>query len=191
MRDGEIAAGIQVRPVRPDDAAAIAAIYAPHVTDGTASYEAVAPDARAMAARIASLCDQGYPYLVAERAGTVIGYCYGSPFRSRPGYRFTVENSIYIADSARGQGLGRLLLGQLIDICTAAGYRQMVAIIGDGGNGGSLALHRAVGFKEAALLPGIGFKHGRWLDWVMMVRPLGDPAAPPPAADAAPLPYRG
>lgn len=179
---------ISIRPVRPDDAAAIAAIYAPHVTDGTASYEAVPPDAAEMTRRIQALLDQGYPYLVAERDGRFLGYAYASPFRSRPGYRFTVENSIYIAPEAQGAGVGRALLRALIDICSKAGYRRMVAVIGDGGNDGSMGLHRALGFTPAATVPGLGVKHGRWLDWVMMVRPLGSSEAPPPP-DAMPVPF--
>lgn len=180
---------IVIRPACLDDAKDIAAIYAPHVVEGTASYEAVPPDAAEMARRIASLMEQGYPYLAAERDGRFLGYAYASGFRSRPGYRFTVENSIYIAPEAQGAGVGRALLRALIDICTRAGYRRMIAVIGDGGNDGSLGLHRALGFTHAATVPGLGVKHGRWLDWVMMVRPLGDPDAPPPAIDAMPLPF--
>lgn len=180
---------IIIRPVCLQDAPEIAAIYAPHVLEDTASYEAVAPDATEMTRRIRSLLELGYPYLVAERDGRFLGYAYASGFRFRPGYRFTVENSIYIAPEAQGAGVGRALLRALIDICTRAGYRRMIAVIGDGGNDGSLGLHRALGFSHAASVPGLGVKHGRWLDWVMMVRPLGDPDAPPPALDTMPLPF--
>jgi phosphinothricin acetyltransferase len=178
---------INIRPVRLADAENIAAIYAPHVTEGTASYEAVAPDAKEMACRIQALLDQGYPYLVAERDRQFLGYAYASAFRSRPGYRFTVENSIYIAPAAQGAGVGRALLRALIEVCGKAGYRRMVAVIGDGGNDGSMGLHRALGFTPAATVPGLGVKHGRWLDWVMMVRPLGGADTPPPPVDATPL----
>lgn len=180
---------VTIRSVRPGDAIPIAAIYEPHVTEGTASYEAIAPDAAEMGHRIAALRSQGYPYLVAEREGRVLGFAYASPFRDRPGYRFTVENSIYVSPEAQGSGIGRLLLRTLIDLCTRLGYRRMVAVIGDGGNGGSLGLHRAMGFLPAATIPGLGVKHGRWLDWVMMVRPLGDPDASAPTADAMPAPH--
>jgi len=177
---------ISIRSVSLDDAEKIAAIYAPHVTEGTASYEAVPPDAVEMAGRIQALLDQGYPYLVAEREGHFLGYAYASAFRNRPGYRFTVENTIYIAPVAQGAGVGRALLRALIEVCGRAGYRRMVAVIGDGGNDGSLGLHRALGFTPAATVPGLGVKHGRWLDWVMMVRPLGGTDAPSPPIDAAP-----
>lgn len=177
---------MNIRTATAADAVAIAAIYAPHVSEGTASYESIPPDAGEMAMRIAAIQAQGFPYLVAERAGQVLGYAYGSPFRSRPGYRFTVENSIYVAPEAQGAGVGRALLKVLIDQCTRAGYRRMVAVIGDGSNEGSVGLHRALGFELAGTIPGLGVKHGRWLDWVMMVRPLGDPQAPPPGPDEHP-----
>ncbi|KPF82806.1 GCN5 family acetyltransferase [alpha proteobacterium AAP38] len=177
---------MHIRTATAADAAAIAAIYAPHVSEGTASYESVPPDTGEMAMRMAAIQAQGFPYLVAERFGQVLGYAYGSPFRSRPGYRFTVENSIYVAPEAQGAGVGRALLKALIDQCTRAGYRRMVAVIGDGSNEGSVGLHRALGFELAGSIPGLGVKHGRWLDWVMMVRPLGDPQAPPPGPDEHP-----
>lgn len=175
-----------LRPATPADADAIAAIYAPHVLEGTASYETAPPDGAEMARRMQSVQAQGYPYLVADHGGRVLGYAYGSPFRSRPGYRFTVENSIYVAPDAQGMGVGRALLKALIDQCTRAGFRRMVAVIGDGSNEGSLGLHRALGFTLAGTVPGLGVKHGRWLDWVLMMRPLGDPDAPPPGLDDQP-----
>lgn len=175
-----------IRTARAGDAAAIAAIYAPHVSEGTASYESVPPDAGEMALRMAAIQAQGFPYLVAERGSAILGYAYGSAFRSRPGYRFTVENSIYVAPKAQGAGVGRALLKALIDQCTRAGFRRMVAVIGDGSNEGSVGLHRALGFELAGTVPGLGVKHGRWLDWVLMVRPLGDPHAPPPDANEHP-----
>lgn len=175
-----------LRPATAADADAIAAIYAPHVLEGTASYETAPPDGAEMAQRMQAIQTQGYPYLVAEHGGRVLGYAYGSAFRSRPGYRFTVENSIYVAPDAQGMGVGRALLKALIDQCTRAGYRRMVAVIGDGSNEGSLGLHRALGFTLAGTVPGLGVKHGRWLDWVLMMRPLGDPDAPPPGPDDQP-----
>ncbi|MFV3127756.1 GNAT family N-acetyltransferase [Niveispirillum sp. KHB5.9] len=175
-----------IRTAGAGDAATIATIYAPHVSEGTASYESVPPDAGEMALRMAAIQAQGFPYLVAERGGHILGYAYASAFRSRPGYRFTVENSIYVAPQAQGAGVGRALLKALIDQCTRAGFRRMVAVIGDGSNEGSVGLHRALGFELAGTVPGLGVKHGRWLDWVLMVRPLGDPDAPPPGADEHP-----
>lgn len=175
-----------IRKATAADADAIATIYAPHVVDGTASYESLPPDGAEMAARMATIQAQGYPYLVAEQDGQVLGYAYGSAFRSRPGYRFTVENSIYVAPAAQGAGVGRALLKALIDQCTRAGYRRMVAVIGDGSNQGSVGLHRALGFELAATVPGLGVKHGRWLDWTMMVRPLGNGDALPPCPDERP-----
>lgn len=177
---------IILRPAVMADTAAIAEIYAPHAGPGTASYEAIPPDAAEMAVRMASIQAGGYPYLVAERDGVVVGYAYGSAFRSRAGYRFTVENSVYVAPSAQGQGVGKALLEALIEACTRAGYRRMAAVIGDGANDGSIALHQALGFTLAARVPGLGVKHGRWLDWVMMVRPLGDANADAPGPDDHP-----
>lgn len=175
-----------IRAARAGDTNAIAAIYAPHVSEGTASYETVPPDGGEMALRMAAIQAQGFPYLVAEHGGVILGYAYGSAFRTRPGYRFTVENSIYVAPQAQGAGVGRALLKALIDQCTRAGFRRMVAVIGDGSNEGSVGLHRALGFELAGTVPGLGVKHGRWLDWVLMVRPLGDPDAPPPGPNEHP-----
>ena len=168
-----------IRKATPADADAIAAIYAPHVVDGTASYECLPPDGAEMAARMTALQKQGYPYLVAEQEGQVLGYAYGSAFRTRPCYRFTVENSIYVAPQAQGTGIGRALLNALIDQCARAGYRRMVAVIGDGNNQGSVGLHRALGFELVGVVPGLGVKHGQWLDWMLMARPLGDSDTPP------------
>ncbi|MFY8094386.1 MAG: GNAT family N-acetyltransferase [Niveispirillum sp.] len=175
-----------IRTACASDATAIATIYAPHVSEGTASYETVPPDGGEMALRMAAIQAQGFPYLVAERGGVILGFAYGSAFRTRPGYRFTVENSIYVAPQAQGAGVGRALLKALIDQCTRAGFRRMLAVIGDGSNEGSVGLHRALGFELAGTVPGLGVKHGRWLDWVLMVRPLGDPDGPPPGPDEHP-----
>lgn len=175
-----------LRDARPEDAAGILAIYGPRVLDGTASYEEAPPGLEEMGRRMADVAARGLPWLVAElpdAPGRVAGYAYAGPFRSRSAYRYTVENSVYVADWAQGRGLGRTLLGALIDRCTVLGYRRMIAVIGEKANAGSVALHAALGFVEAGVLPGCGYKHGRWLDLYLMQRPLGDGAdSPPPAA---------
>ncbi|ACJ00874.1 GNAT family N-acetyltransferase [Rhodospirillum centenum] len=173
-------AGVRVRPATAADAAALAAIYAPEVLHACASYELEPPDAAEMARRLAAVEACGLPFLVADMAGQVLGYAYASPFRQRPAYRYTVEDSVYVAAGAQGRGLGRLLLEALIGRCTALGYRRMVAVIGDAGNAASVRLHRSLGFAEVGLLPGAGFKHGRWLDWLMLHRPLGEGDRSPP-----------
>ncbi len=156
------------------DLTAIAAIYAHHVLHGFGSFEEIPPDAEELAKRRHEILARGLPYLVAsDGAGGVLGYAYASPYRTRSAYRFTVEDSIYVAADAARRGIGRMLLEALIDRCTQLGYRQMIAVIGDSGNQGSIGLHRALGFAQTALLPTIGFKRGRWVDCVMMQRALG------------------
>ena len=152
---------------------AITAIYAEAVAHGTASWELDPPDTAEMARRMADIQARGYPYLVALAGGAVAGYAYASAYRPRPGYRFTVEDSVYVAPAWQGHGIGRRLLAALIDATTRLGYRQMVAVIGDSGNIASIALHAALGFTHAGLLRSVGFKHGRWLDSVLMQRSLG------------------
>jgi len=169
---------ILLRPAVPADAPALARIYAPHVLDGVASYETVPPDAAAMESRLAAVLAAGLPWLVAveaagEQAGAIRGYAYATPFRTRSAYRWTVENSVYVAVGQQGRGIGRMLLAQLVEICTGSGYRRMIAVIGDAGNAASIALHRGLGFVEAGVIPGAGCKHGRWLDLLIMQRPLG------------------
>ncbi len=161
-----------IRPATLADAAACAAIYAPEVLTGTASFETVPPSAADMAARIARALDAGWPWLVAETGGTVTGYTYCSQFRDRPAYRHSCENSVYVATAARGAGTGRALLTALIDAARAADFHQMIAVIGDSGNAGSIGLHRACGFADAGILRDVGFKFGRWLDVVYMQRSL-------------------
>lgn len=174
---------MKIRPVRPEDAPAIAAIYAHHVLHGTASYETVPPDAAELARRIARVTGAGAPWLVAESTtGELLGYAYAAQFRERAAYRFVCEDSIYIRDDARGQGLGKALLGALIEACTAAGFRQMVAVIG-GAEPASAALHASLGFAPAGRLEGIGRKQGRWLDTLYMQRPLGPGSCEPPAME--------
>ena len=172
-----------VRPSVEADIPAIAAIYCHAVLHGTASFETDPPDAVEIARRRGAITAEGYPYLVAERVGQVVGYAYVSAYRPRLAYRFSVENSIYVApDLARG-GIGRALLTTLLARCEADGYRLMVAVIGDSANAGSIGLHRSLGFKNAGVLRNIGWKHGRWLDSVFMTRPLGAGATVPPRRD--------
>jgi phosphinothricin acetyltransferase len=167
-----------VRDSEDADLAAIAAIYAHHVLHGFGSFEEIPPDIEELAKRRREILAKDLPYLVAsDRAGGVLGYAYASPYRTRSAYRFTVEDSIYVAPEAARRGIGRLLLGALIDRCTRLGYRQMIAVIGDSANQGSIGVHQALGFTRTALLPTIGFKRGRWIDCVMMQRALGSGSA--------------
>lgn len=164
---------ILVRPSAEADVAAIRDIYAHHVLHGFGSFEEVPPSVEEMAVRRLAILERGMPYLVAEADGRVLGYAYAGPYRPRPAYRHTVENSVYVAPEAVRHGVGRALLGTLLDICTAGPWRQMIAVIGDRGNTGSVALHAAFGFHEAGHLKAVGFKHGRWVDVVIMQRALG------------------
>ena len=166
-------------------AAEIAAIYAHHVEHGTASFESDPPETAEMAARMRKVLDAGAPWLVAQTIdGAVLGYAYASQFRDRPAYRLTCENSIYIADDHRGQGLGKALLSALIAASSAAGFRQMIAVIG-GGEPGSIGLHTALGFVHAGRMHSIGRKHGLWLDTVYMQLPLGAGDSVPPTEEPA------
>jgi len=164
---------ILVRPSTPDDLPAIQAIYAHHVTHGFGSFEEVPPDVQEMAARRLAIVERGLPHLVAEIDGRVLGYAYAGPYRPRPAYRYTVENSVYVAPEAIRHGVGRALLTALIEVCEAGPWRQMIAVIGDRGNTASIALHAALGFHEAGHLKAVGFKLGRWVDVVIMQRALG------------------
>src|SRR5262249_38130558 len=147
--------------------------YAHAVRFGTASFEIEPPDEAEMTRRQRALIDNGYPYLVAESGGTVLGYAYAGPYRARPAYRFSVENSIYVAPEAHRGGVGRLLLDRLIAEAETRGYRQMIAVIGDSAQAASIGLHRAAGFRMIGNIEAVGFKHGRWLDSVLMQRALG------------------
>ena len=171
---------IIVRPSRDDDVAAIAAIYGHHVLHGVASFEEVPPSVEEMARRRSDVVARGFPYLVAERAGRVVGYCYAGPYRARVGYRFSVEDSIYIDPAEVGRGIGRRLLAAVIDDVTRQGYRQMVAVIGGSETLPSIRLHAALGFAQIGTFPAIGFKFGRWIDSVYMQRALGPGATAPP-----------
>jgi phosphinothricin acetyltransferase len=164
---------ITVRNADLDDLVAIQVIYAFHVSNGLGSFEETVPDLAEMTRRWRDISSREYPYLVAEREGRIVGYAYAGAFRPRSAYRHTVEDSIYIAQDAQRLGVGRLLLTELIERCTAQGFRQMVAVIGDSGNTGSINLHLALGFRHAGVLTACGFKFGRWVDTVLMQRDLG------------------
>jgi L-amino acid N-acyltransferase YncA len=162
-----------IRDAQLSDVPAITAIYAVHVRDGFGSFELIPPSEDEMMRRLATVVDAGLPYLVAELDGRIAGYTYAAPYRPRPAYGYTVENSVYVAVWAQRRGVGRALLHALIPACEAIGKRQMIAVIGDAGNTASIALHRTVGFHRIGTLQAVGFKHGRWLDVVLMQRHLG------------------
>ncbi|RWR08066.1 GNAT family N-acetyltransferase [Paenirhodobacter populi] len=166
-------AEIRIRDAEAGDMEAVQAIYAHHVLGGCASFEETPPDARELDARRAHVTAAGLPYLVAQADGRVVGYCYASVYRPRAAYRHTVEDSVYVADGLAGRGIGSALLGALIARCEAGPWRQMIAVIGDSGNRGSIALHSRLGFQPVGTLRSVGFKHGRWVDSVLMQRPLG------------------
>jgi len=170
---------IALRTARESDVPMIAAIYAPHVRAGTATFEIEAPNADEMLRRWREITVRGLPYLVAEVAGRVVGYAYAGPYRPRPAYRFTVEDSIYVDVETQGRGVGRALLAKLIDESTRAGARQMIAVIGDSGNRASIGLHAALGFRHVGVLESVGNKFACWLDVVFMQRALGPGNAAP------------
>jgi L-amino acid N-acyltransferase YncA len=164
---------LEVRDATEADLPAIQAIYAHHVLHGVASFEETPPSIDDLRGRLASVLSHGLPYMVAGIDGAIAGYCYATPYRPRAAYRNTIEDSIYIDDAFRGRGIGRVLLKALIERCETGPWRQMVAVIADGGSGGSLSLHRSLGFEMAGTLKAVGFKHGRWLDTTLMQRALG------------------
>jgi len=176
---------LAVRAGRDDDIAAVTRIYAQAVRTGTGTFDITPPDEAGMRTRLGAVRARGLPWLVAERAGRIVGFCYAAPYKLREAYAFTVESSIYVDEGARRCGIGRALLGALIEACAAAGLRQMVAVVGDSENAASIGLHRALGFEKAGCFRNVGFKHGRWLDIVLMQRPLG------PGGDAPPHPASG
>jgi phosphinothricin acetyltransferase len=163
-----------IRAATQADVAAITAIYRPAVLTGTASFELVPPDEAEMLRRFKAITEGGYPYFVAEIDGRVAGYAYANAYRTRPAYRFTVENSVYLAPDMQGKGIGRALLSKLVDACTAQGFRLMIAIIGDSAQYASIALHRRQGFTFCGTIHSVGYKFGRWLDSVIMELPLGE-----------------
>jgi L-amino acid N-acyltransferase YncA len=177
---------VVVRDARDADLVAVQAIYAHHVLHGLATFEEVPPTVAELRARHASVVGQGLPYLVAEQTGAVVGYCYAASYRPRPAYRYAVENSVYVADGLAGRGIGVALLGELIARCEAGPWRQMIAIIGDSDNAGSIALHRRLGFAHVGTLRSVGFKLGRWVDSVVMQRALGPGDAASPDGERAP-----
>jgi L-amino acid N-acyltransferase YncA len=164
---------VVVRDATEQDMAAIQAIYAREVLHGIASFEEAPPTTDAMLARRAGVLELGLPYLAAELGGRVVGYSYATAYRPRPAYRFTVEDSVYVAQGMQGRGIGRALLSALIARCETGPWRQMIAVIGDSGNVGSIALHRQQGFRLIGTFEAVGFKLGRWVDTVHMQRPLG------------------
>jgi phosphinothricin acetyltransferase len=153
------------------------------VREGTATFELVPPDAAEMAARMRAIAEAGHPWIVAERASRVVGYAYAGPYRLRPAYRYTTEDSIYLAAEATRQGVGRRLLDALIAACERRGDRQMIAVIGDADNAASIAVHAAAGFAHVGVLRAAGRKFGRWIDVVLMQRALGEGAAVAPAEE--------
>lgn len=161
-----------IRPATAADVGAVTAIYGHYVRTHTATFELDPPDEAEMAARMRAVVDAGLPYWVAEKDGAVAGYHYVAPYRPRPAYRFTVENSVYIAPEHVGAGMGRALLARAIADCTALGLREIVAVIGDSDNQPSIRLHRGAGFAHVGTLRNVGFKFERWLDTVIMQRSL-------------------
>lgn len=172
---------VAVRDAAETDMPAIQAIYAHHVLHGLASFEEVPPAVAEMTGRWESVRKAGLPYLVAEMDGRIVGYTYASTYRPRPAYRFTVEDSVYVASDLAGHGIGATLLDALIARCERGPWRQMLAIIGDSGNAGSIGLHRSRGFETTGTLHAVGFKLGRWVDSVIMQRALGAGSRTPPA----------
>ena len=171
---------IVLRPAATADLAAVTEIYAHHVRTGLASFEEIPPDLAEMSRRYAEITARALPYLVAEREGRVAGYAYAAPYRARSAYRYTLEDSIYVAPWAQRCGAGDRLLARLIALCAAGGYRQLVAVIGDSGNAASIGLHLKHGFRSIGTIEGAGYKHGRWVDSVLMQLALGPGIAAPP-----------
>ncbi|GIH16272.1 GNAT family N-acetyltransferase [Rugosimonospora africana] len=163
---------VLVRPAEPGDLGAVAGIYEHYVLGSVATFEEVPPGVADWRQRLDDLTGRGLPFLVATVGGEVAGYAYAGPWRPKPAYRHTVEDSIYLAPGRTGQGLGRALLGALLAGCPRAGVRQVVAVIADTGSDASAALHRSFGFTDAGRLVGVGYKHGRWVDTVLMQRDL-------------------
>ena len=175
---------LSIRPAAPADIPAITAIYSHAVLHGTASWEVEPPGEDEMRRRHEAILAGGYPYLAAESGGVLVGYAYASAYRPRPAYRATVENSIYLAPSAQGLGVGSALLAALMQACAGRGFRQMIAVIGDGTGAslGSRRLHERAGFRLIGVAEKIGFKHGRWLDQMLMQKELGEGSETPPSA---------
>jgi phosphinothricin acetyltransferase len=171
---------LSIRPATLADIPAITRIYAHAVTHGTASFELEPPDEAEMTRRMQALLDVRFPYLAADADGALAGYAYASFYRTRPAYRFTVENSVYVAPDLHRRGVGKALLMQLIEACTALGFRQMIAVIGDSDQAASIGVHKACGFTSAGNLKSVGWKFGKWLDTPLMQLALGDGAETKP-----------
>ena len=171
---------VTIRPATPADIPAITRIYAQSVLTGTASFELDPPSEDEMTRRMRALLDGGFPYFSGELGGVLVGYAYAGPYRARPAYRFTVEDSVYIDPAAQRRGVGRALLARLIDEATHQGFRQMIAVIGDSTHASSIEVHRALGFRMVGNFENVGFKFDRWLDSVLMQRALGEGATTHP-----------
>ena len=171
---------LEIRPAAEADLPFVTGVYAHAVRYGTATFELIPPDLAEMTRRFRALMDGGFPYFVAALDGRVVGYAYAGAYRPRPAYRFTVENSVYLEPAIHRRGIGLQLMRRLIEACEARGYRQMIAVIGDSANAGSIGLHKAMGFEPAGVTRGLGFKFGRWVDVVWMQRALngGDGTLP-------------
>jgi L-amino acid N-acyltransferase YncA len=178
-----------IRPSREEDLAAVTAIYGHHVLHSTGTFETEAPSVADMGTRRADVLAKGLPYLVAEDAGSVVGFAYGNWFKPRPAYRYSVEDSIYLAPGHAGQGLGRALLSELLARCERAGIRKIMAIIGDSANAGSVGLHRALGFAQVGVVESCGWKFGAWRDIVIMQKSLGAGDTSPPTHSAGAPPF--
>jgi L-amino acid N-acyltransferase YncA len=164
---------LTIRAGAQPDIAAVTEIYAHHVLHAAATFEVEPPDAAEMARRWRNVVEGGYPYLVAEQDGRIAGYAYASAYRSRPAYRYTVENSVYVRAGCERRGIGRALMQALLDQCERGDFRQVIAVIGDSANAASIGLHRQLGFRMVGTLQAAGFKFGRSVDVVLMQRPLG------------------
>jgi phosphinothricin acetyltransferase len=180
MKDSTTPSGVTLRPAQARDIAAITRIYTDAVTRGTASFELTPPDEAEMTRRYETLVSAGFPYLVAEFSGALAAYAYVGPYRARPAYKWTVENSIYVAPDFHRRGIGLVLLKRLIAETEARGFRQMIAVIGDSAQTPSIALHAAAGFAPIGVLRSVGFKHGKWLDTPLMQLALGKSDTAPP-----------
>ena len=178
---------VDIREATVADAPAIAAIYGHHVLHGFGTFEEEPPSVAEIERRLTSVLEVGFPYLVATSVNRVVGFAYATQFRPRAAYRYAVEDSIYVAPEAARRGVGRGLLSAVIEACERLGKRQMIAVIGDSGNAGSLALHASLGFKQKGIGQSVGFKHGRWVDIVWMQRALNGGDSETPALDGLEL----